>query len=357
MTYDPSEYFHFVTPPENELWHAPPDQDPKQKPVLIWIDDEPLALERFYYLGTLSKEIEGYPVSSEEDLIELIRDARFSPERVACIVQDINRPGGPLSATIGRYRSQARAHFPFPGPAGDLAFYLRDQLYPQSSLVFISALLDSYGELIQPWSRVAGNVFGALKPLWSERQEALLRHAIFRFFLHSRPSPLSKEGRWLLPVAEELASITAVAEDTLERMSPRQFEEMTAAIFRNHGFTTALTQATRDGGYDLRLLSRKNSNSETILVECKRYNPKRRIDVGIVRQLYGVKALNGATAAYLVTSSYVSNYAKQEFRAVTPVSLEFFERDDVLGWCEAHFRSLFLDQQRIDASFATDPID
>ncbi|MBA3354955.1 MAG: restriction endonuclease [Pyrinomonadaceae bacterium] len=52
--------------------------------------------------------------------------------------------------------------------------------------------------------------------------------------------------------------------------------------------------------------------------------------MAVVRALYGVRGLHGASKAILVTSSYVSDYAKGEFRRVIPWEIELVERNRVL---------------------------
>jgi hypothetical protein len=259
---------------------------------------------------------------------------------VAIIGQDIRRDSGGMERSIGRFRKGARKLFPLEGPSGDLAFYLRDQFFPRSALVFETAEPNP-SDVLKAWARDAANVYWIYKPPEQRDLSRIIRSATKNFRAHFRPTPLSDQGRLLLPVAEELLSITAVSEAALEQMSSRDFERMIEAVFANHGFSTTLTQTSRDGGYDLRLVTPRSSNSEVILVECKKFNPRRCVEVGIVRALYGVKCLKDASAAYLVTSSYVSPYAKREFATVTPVEMKFFERSDVLAWCAEHMSRLF----------------
>ena len=57
-------------------------------------------------------------------------------------------------------------------------------------------------------------------------------------------------------------------------MAPRKFEELIAAIFKNHGFRVELTPATRDGGLDIIAIEDSIITGESVhLVECKRYAP------------------------------------------------------------------------------------
>ncbi len=126
----------------------------------------------------------------------------------------------------------------------------------------------------------------------------------------------------------------------LDNLTPRQFEELTAALFKNHGFDAHLTAATRDGGYDIVAASHSGLSSETTLVEVKHFAPHRPVSVGIVRALYGVKCLHDAQKAILATSSYVSRDARHEFSRVIPWEIDFIERRDVLDWCQRYLNGL-----------------
>jgi restriction endonuclease len=87
----------------------------------------------------------------------------------------------------------------------------------------------------------------------------------------------------------------------VEMLAPRRFEELIEAVFKQVGYRTRLTQATRDGGYDISLL--ETATGEQAIVECKRYRKDRKVSVGIVRDLIGVQLIEGINKAYLVTTS------------------------------------------------------
>jgi len=119
----------------------------------------------------------------------------------------------------------------------------------------------------------------------------------------------------------------------LHQMDPRQFELLVAQIFRDFGWKVELTSRTRDGGYDIIAIKRDWSSQQRILVEAKRFSPSRKVGVGIVRSLYGVKSSVAASQAILATSSYVTKDARREFARVIPWELDFLERDKILDWC------------------------
>jgi restriction system protein len=126
----------------------------------------------------------------------------------------------------------------------------------------------------------------------------------------------------------------------MDSISPRKFEELVGAIFRNNGFAVELTSQTRDGGYDLVVAENTDVEGGIALVEVKKYRSDRTVGVDLVRQIYGVKTLQKADKCYLVTSSSVSPYAKREFSRVIPRELEFLEREDVIEWCRRYYASV-----------------
>lgn len=119
----------------------------------------------------------------------------------------------------------------------------------------------------------------------------------------------------------------------LHQMNPRKFELLIAEIFRDFGWDVELTARTRDGGYDIVAVRRDWSSQLRLLVEAKRFSPSRKVGVGIVRSLYGVKSTVAASQAVLATSSYVSEDVRREFAHVVPWELDFMERDKILDWC------------------------
>jgi restriction system protein len=90
-------------------------------------------------------------------------------------------------------------------------------------------------------------------------------------------------------------------------IAPRKFEELIAAIFKNHGFRVELTPPTRDGGIDIIAIEDSIITGESVhLVECKRYAREQRVGIGIVQRLLGVVTQMQATKGIIVTTSYFS---------------------------------------------------
>src|SRR6476620_5986888 len=117
-------------------------------------------------------------------------------------------------------------------------------------------------------------------------------------------------------------------------LHPRKFEELIAAIFRNHGFQVELTPQTRDGGCDfIAIQNHVLTGNLCYLVECKRNAPENRLGVAVVRSLHGVVADRGATKGILVTTSSYTNEAKRfGSRHVSQLALQ--ECDDIVTWLQ-----------------------
>lgn len=67
--------------------------------------------------------------------------------------------------------------------------------------------------------------------------------------------------------------------DLLKRISPWQFEEVVASIFRNQRFEVELTPAARDGGIDLYAARNDIFGNLLYVIECKRYRSTRKVGI------------------------------------------------------------------------------
>jgi ActR/RegA family two-component response regulator len=93
----------------------------------------------------------------------------------------------------------------------------------------------------------------------------------------------------------------------LYQLPPRVFEELIAELLASYGWSVDLTSRTRDGGYDIFAVQKDISGlASSWIIECKRYRQDRKVGIGIVRQLYAVKADLRAGMAMLATTSYFS---------------------------------------------------
>lgn len=89
------------------------------------------------------------------------------------------------------------------------------------------------------------------------------------------------------------------------KMSWCEFEQLTAAAFRNQGYLVQDTNDGPDGGVDLIL----KKDRETFFVQCKHWRSNK-VGVQIVRELLGVMASRGATGGFVVTAGEYTKEAK-----------------------------------------------
>jgi len=119
----------------------------------------------------------------------------------------------------------------------------------------------------------------------------------------------------IIPITSDFSQLLSeTVKNPLEllRLNPRQFEELVAQLWHRFGYDTELTAQTKDGGRDIIAVKNTEVNMR-FLIECKRYDPNRKVGVGLVRQLYGVKIHEKATKGILATTSSFSAPARTFF--------------------------------------------
>lgn len=80
---------------------------------------------------------------------------------------------------------------------------------------------------------------------------------------------------------------------------PTDFEKLCADLFESLGYTTKLTPATNDGGYDILL----NKKTEKTIVECKCYSIKHKIGRPNIQKLVGANEIILADKMIFITTS------------------------------------------------------
>ncbi len=93
--------------------------------------------------------------------------------------------------------------------------------------------------------------------------------------------------------------------DLIQRLSPRQFEEVVATIFRCFGYKTTMTPPTKDGGYDIIVQYDilEGISPQKFIVECKRYSSNNKVGIDIARAFFGVLQGSQAHRGIIVTTS------------------------------------------------------
>lgn len=98
--------------------------------------------------------------------------------------------------------------------------------------------------------------------------------------------------------------------DEAYNLSPREFEEMVAELFRQQGFEVELTPETRDGGCDIIASKNIGGLPFMLLIECKKYAKTNPVGVNLIRSLLGVQNDRKANKAVLVTTSRFTSSAR-----------------------------------------------
>lgn len=107
------------------------------------------------------------------------------------------------------------------------------------------------------------------------------------------------------PAGQRVPAEIRTSQD-LERLSPREFENLVAKLFERTGYQVRVTAASRDGGVDILAKRSGALTSESIIVQCKHY-PRRTVPVSEVRALYGIlRRRDDVHRAILVTSGEFS---------------------------------------------------
>ena len=124
--------------------------------------------------------------------------------------------------------------------------------------------------------------------------------------------PFDTEERLLAIVNDATWNIEMVANDpeSVYDLSPSEFEDLVAEVFRRKGFEVVVTPRTRDGGKDIIATYNMSGIPCMIIIECKKYSKKNKVGVGIVRSLHGVQTKEHYGKAVVVTSSSFSKEAQ-----------------------------------------------
>lgn len=149
------------------------------------------------------------------------------------------------------------------------------------------------------------------------------------------PEHLSAVGLQVISASEQLLASLKQKPDLIDRITPRQFEEVVAELLDDQGWTVQLTPMTRDGGSDILAYLETDIGRLLCLVDAKRYRRDRTIGVGMIRELLGTLSDANASCAMMVTTSTFSAEAydlrnRHEYR----LSLKDFK--DVGRWIERY---------------------
>lgn len=116
--------------------------------------------------------------------------------------------------------------------------------------------------------------------------------------------------QWKRPSGRPLPTL-----DDIYALTPLEFEEFTADLFRQKGYDIALRGGSGDMGVDVMLTK---ENGQRAVVQCKRY--RHTVGPDIVRELFGTMVHERVHHAFLVTTAEISDGAR-EWAADKPLTL------------------------------------
>lgn len=139
----------------------------------------------------------------------------------------------------------------------------------------------------------------------------------------------------LTDLDRRIVDLVRLRKVNLDDLTPREFEELMAALMRKMGYLAKLTAATRDGGYDIFAIHQgPGGMNSSMLVECKRRSNGGKVGLGIVRGLYTLRCQQEAGAAMIATTSHFSSDAHRYKEKL--LNLHLADRDRILAWCSEY---------------------
>jgi hypothetical protein len=111
---------------------------------------------------------------------------------------------------------------------------------------------------------------------------------------------------WRQPTATSAAAELGGTRNRLYGLSPGEFEDYVAELFRKKGYAVTHRGGSGDRGVDLELSDRRTGRRA--IVQCKRY--QNTVGAKTVRELYGTLLHELAYHAFLVTTADISDAAR-----------------------------------------------
>jgi len=145
------------------------------------------------------------------------------------------------------------------------------------------------------------------------------------------PAEVIRVGRFLMPnVRAEILGIAARKPYLLDRVDPFEFEALVAELLKSEGFDVTVTRSRQDGGKDIIALKNREGRSFTVVVECKRWLTHN-VGIDILQRVVGVRHIERADQAMIVTTARFTEPAKAEARRVVE-EVELIDRSALAEW-------------------------
>lgn len=147
--------------------------------------------------------------------------------------------------------------------------------------------------------------------------------------IRARP-PKLPSIKWQLP-----STATGNVKDTrsldeeheLLALTPREFEELCAAIARSWGYKAQAVGESGDGGIDVQMWK----GDEYVIGQCKRYVGT--VPIGHVRDFYGAMVYNGVKRGYFFTTG---RFSSGTYEFVKKINIELLDGMDIVRAVKQH---------------------
>lgn len=133
-----------------------------------------------------------------------------------------------------------------------------------------------------------------------------------------------EDSEYYRPIIDDVQRL----KDRLANMSPRDFEFFIEEYFQKLGYQTTVTNQTRDGGFDV-ICRLTHPFDFLMLVECKKWSERNKVDVSVIRSIYGVHTSERANKSIVITTSRFTKDAI-DFARKQQTQLELIDIDDLI---------------------------
>jgi restriction system protein len=224
--------------------------------------------------------------------------------------------------------------------------YLHQALAVHKNLSFLDTLPTEYSRRLMAWAngpKPHPSIRWVLDLLPDSPQQAI--DAITGYLNVYRGVRPEGRSRGLLDAAAIIRArwiddLTSGVE-ALFQLSPRELEALSAALYRELGYTVELTPPSRDGGRDVIAAKQIPGQREVVEIECKAHTSP--VGVSYVRQLRGVIERLGANRGILITISRFTRGAHEE--CAHDSRLELIDGASLIKMLNANFGPLWVEDR------------
>jgi len=143
----------------------------------------------------------------------------------------------------------------------------------------------------------------------------------------------------------QLVRRLALHPEMMYELDPRKFEQLVAELFRDKGYDIELGRGTKDGGIDMRAFLRNDIGTLLTLIQCKRFAPQNKVNVDVIRGLYGVVNREDASSGLIVTTSSFTRDTRSEQSEIRH-RIHLAEYTNLVDWLRQYPRRAFATKAR-----------